>query len=57
MGLWSYIFRLTLLLKGKQKKSRAAPRETARVFTIEGMVPFCDYELGCPVPFLICSVT
>jgi len=32
MGLWSYILRLTLLVKGKQKKSRAAPRETARVF-------------------------
>jgi len=32
IGLWSYILRLTLLLKGKQKKSRAAPCETARVF-------------------------
>jgi len=32
MGLWSYILPLTLLLKGKQKKSRAASCETARVF-------------------------
>jgi hypothetical protein len=32
MGLWSYILRLTLLVNGKQKKSRAASCETARVF-------------------------
>ena len=35
MGLWSYILPLTLLVKGKQKKSRAASCETAACFKTE----------------------
>ena len=44
MGLWSYILRLTLLVKGKQKKSRAARFRAAHVVINPMMV--IAYWLG-----------